>query len=237
MATGLLLMASRAYPRPTLNSSMVVASVTDVGRRFHSRMESSCRWTTWQLTGKVCADLWCVCPLGELHQCLPQPIRAVFWIAFSIGPLFFCVVMTPIRGLRPSWRRNQVSCHETYYGQNERFVFELSPVVTYSLVDWSHAGEAYSRVGLYGTVKAVWPPLYTSVATPQEFKGLWCFGCRRIHMSMSREAMADVHSEVLSTIRHFECTPGACIQSVSLQLFMMTDPDNLALLWVELHQP
>ena len=32
------------------------------------------RWTTWQLAGKVSADLSFVCYLDKLHQCLPPPI-------------------------------------------------------------------------------------------------------------------------------------------------------------------
>ena len=32
-----------------------------------------------------------------------------------------------IRGLRPSWRRNRMSCRNNCCGQNERLVFELSP--------------------------------------------------------------------------------------------------------------
>ena len=56
-------------------------------------------------------------------------------------------------------------------------------------------------------------------------------------MSMPREVMADVHSKVLSTIHHFECMSVELVLSLSLGVFMKTDLDNLALLWVELHLP
>ena len=113
---------------------------------------SSCRWTTWQLAGKVCADLWCVCHLGELHQCLAPPIRAVFCIVLSIGPLFFCVAMTPIQGLRPSWRRNQASCHNSCYRQNEQLVFGW-------LIDWFCCFT--SQVNSYGHCGTVSSPNHT----------------------------------------------------------------------------
>ena len=56
-------------------------------------------------------------------------------------------------------------------------------------------------------------------------------------MSMPIEVMADVLSEVYSTIYHFKCMPVELVFSRSLQVFMMTGLDDLALLWMELHLP
>ena len=101
------------------------------------------------------------------------------------------------------------------------------------LVYGSHAGEAYSSVGLTSAVQAVSLAslvhlLRLRLKNPRVFLR---FGCRRVHMTMPREVMADVHSEVLTTIHHFECMPMGRVFCLSLQVFMMTDPDNLALLW------
>ena len=75
----------------------------------------------------VLSDLWCVCHLGEQHQCLFRPIHAESCVKLSVYLLFFCIVMIPSRDLKPSWRRNLVSYHSNCCGQNVLLVVWLSP--------------------------------------------------------------------------------------------------------------
>ena len=56
-------------------------------------------------------------------------------------------------------------------------------------------------------------------------------------MSMPREVTADVHSEVLSTVYYFQCVSVELVFCFSLEAFIVVDPDDLALLRVELHLP
>ena len=77
-----------------------------------------------------------------------------------------------------------------FWLRNKKIIF------SYSYLRACHyAGEAYSRVGLKGTVYAV---CLTSFVHSL---------CYCINMSMPGEVMANVHSEVFSTIHYFECVP------------------------------
>ena len=51
---------------------------------------------------------------------------------------------------------------------------------------------------------------------------------------MPVEVIAVVHSEVLLTIHYFECVPVEFGFSLSLEVCVVIDSDDLALLWVEL---
>ena len=94
--------------------------------------------------------------------------------------------------------------------------------MTSSLVDGSHAGEAYCSVGRMSPVDLLY------IIRIQGSLMLWLLlrqnehvslvhsmrlhlknprGCYCANMSMSEEVIADVHSKVLSTIHYFERMP------------------------------
>ena len=55
--------------------------------------------------------------------------------------------------------------------------------------------------------------------------------------SMPGEVIADVHSEVLSTIHYFKCVPIELFFSLSFKVFVLVDWDDLPLLLMALTLP